>query len=29
MRDLEVGRSKASKTKGGARKPFNPQPDPC
>ena len=28
-RDLEVDRSKASKTKGGARKNFNPQPDPC
>jgi hypothetical protein len=29
MRDLEVGRSKASKTKGGAKRAFNPQPDPC
>ena len=26
--DLEVGRAKASKTKGGVRRPFNPQPDP-
>ena len=28
-RDLEVDGSKASKTKGGAKKTFNPQPDPC
>lgn len=29
VRDLEVGRAKASKTKGGRKKAFNPQPDPC